>query len=671
MSKLQLLTEKKAFWMPILLMLAGIYLSGITYFNTDLSRIPGDFGDARFNNYILEHGHLFLTGKLDSYWDAHFMYPYKNVIGLSDNLLGSLPFYSVFRLLHFDRETSFQLWILTIFILNFWGCYWALKKLCNNTFLAASFAYVYAFGLYNHGQIFHVQVLPRFIAPLIFYWFLQFIETKRNRYFLLASLGTVYQFYCAIYLGFFVLYFLIFFFLASLILNKSLPFALDKKHIKGYLLTILICILLIIPLIFPYYLTSEKVGMRSFEYSLNSLPRLRSYFFTSPASKLWNFLYPLSAFKFTAWFNHFLFPGIIPWIGVALSPLVLFLIKVKNLEYHRIKLMFITFILSFIFCINFNNHTLYKIIYLLPGFSSMRSIDRIINIQIIFFLFLSVLSFKLLLKNKNIKSFVLILLPFAVITDNLFKPEPHKSISKLESQADINYYKNIISKNYNKENEAIAFFSINTAITSLEYRNYTSVTNTLGIMLACQDLGIACVNGYSGFNPGSYEHFFMNPDSANLLSWCNDNNYALNKIQIINDFETGGFNLDTVQIIASDSNYVCLDKNYNNIFVANRKEPQSWETFKMLSFSSGRKLIVSLDNYFLKVDPFNKTVIGYPNFLLYSDLIVTENINNSPYKYIKIYDYYVTVNPINQVLTISDNNNNGISQFLIRKKEMQ
>ncbi len=190
-------------------------------------------------------------------------------------------------------------------------------------------------------------------------------------------------------------------------------------------------------------------------------------------------------------------------------------------------------------------------------------------------------------------------------------------------------------------------------------------------MLACQDLGIACVNGYSGFNPGSYEHFFMNPDSANLLSWCNDNNYALNKIQIINDFETGGFNLDTVQIIASDSNYVCLDKNYNNIFVANRKEPQSWETFKMLSFSSGRKLIVSLDNYFLKVDPFNKTVIGYPNFLLYSDLIVTENINNSPYKYIKIYDYYVTVNPINQVLTISDNNNNGISQFLIRKKEMQ
>lgn len=663
--------HKHRLWIPLLLMIAGIYFGAIPYFNTDLSHIPGDYGDARFNNYILEHGHLFLTGKIKDYWNAPFMFPYKNVIGLSDNLLGSLPIYSVFRILNYDKETSFQLWIIALLTLNYLSCYLVLKKLFRNTVIAACCAYIYGFGLYNLGQIFHVQVLPRYIVPFVFYWFIKLSETKERKYFAYVLLGTVYQFYCGMYLGFFVVYFLLFLFISSIIINRKLPISFEWKNIRYYLLSIVVSIFALLPLMITYYNTSLEVGTRSFDYSFNSLPHLRSYFFTSPASVIWKFLYPYTAFTFSQWWNHCLFPGIIPIAGVTLSIILIIKSKSKNNEIKRLQLLLLTFILSFIFVIKFKGFTLYKVIYYLPGFSSMRSIDRIINIQMIFFVMLTAASLKLLLDKVRIKWLLLILLPIAVIVDNLIKPEPHKSFVKAESQEDVSYYKNIISKQYNKSYEAIAFFPINLSLSTESGKNLEAVSSTTGVMLASQELGIPCVNGYSGFNPMSFEELFMHPDSMRLKAWCSDNQISIKHIQIINDIESGGFSIDTIQIQCSDSNYVCLDKNYNNIFVANRKEPQSWETFNMITFKSGRKLIVSLDKYFLKVDPFNKRIIGYPNFLLYSDLIVTENINNSQYKHIKIYDYYVTVNPINQELTISDNINNGLSQFLIKKKEIK
>ena len=76
----------------------------------NLEYFPGDEGDARFNTYILEHGHQFLSGNQDALWEAPFMYPEASVISYSDNLIGSAPVYSFFRMLNFDRETSFQLW---------------------------------------------------------------------------------------------------------------------------------------------------------------------------------------------------------------------------------------------------------------------------------------------------------------------------------------------------------------------------------------------------------------------------------------------------------------------------------------------------------------------------------------------------------------------------------
>src|SRR5690349_16580704 len=116
----------------ILLLITGIYQVPLRLLGFNFSNIPGDLGDTRFNNYILEHGYLFFTGKLSNYWNAPFLYPEKNVITYSDNLIGTLPLYSLFRFFSMDRETSLQAWVLAIFTLNFLSAYWVFLKLGFN-----------------------------------------------------------------------------------------------------------------------------------------------------------------------------------------------------------------------------------------------------------------------------------------------------------------------------------------------------------------------------------------------------------------------------------------------------------------------------------------------------------------------------------------------------------
>ena len=141
-------------------------------FGPDRALIPGDLGDARFNNYILEHFHRFITGRTAAYWDAPFMYPWKNVIALSDNLLGTAPVYSAFRSMGLSREGAYQAWILAMFALNYWCCTIALRKWGGNWVLAACAGFIFAFGIHNIGQINNLQTLPKFVAPLtlLFFW---------------------------------------------------------------------------------------------------------------------------------------------------------------------------------------------------------------------------------------------------------------------------------------------------------------------------------------------------------------------------------------------------------------------------------------------------------------------------------------------------------------------
>jgi len=522
---------------PVSLLLIGVFTVPVKIFDIDFSKIMGDMGDARFNNYVLEHGYQYLIGNVKSFWNAPMLYPAKNVIAFSDNLLGTMPIYSLFRYLGIDRETSFQYWIICMFSLNFTFCFWAFYKWSSDIIISAVAAYIFAFGIYNIGHFEHVQVFPKFIAPFVVFWFWKYLNEKKIKNLFFSCIGLVFQFYCGMYLGFFLLYSLLFLFISYLIVYKDWGIFYQLKELKTTLLIasiFLFSLILLSFLILPYLEITNITGKRDLGVIMSTIPRPVSYFFTHIAASKWQILSQHSQFAFEEWWSHFHFTGFLPWFGIIISFLLLFLKKLKQIDKKLITFLLITLILNIVFCLNIGGFSLYKFTYLLPGFSSMRALDRILNIQIIFFLLIFVIAFVQLIRIKpNLKWFTIIL-PVVVVIDNEINTNELKRFSKAEAQKDVLYIQEILQKKYDPKYKAIAYMPITTKPQEPDIHKKT-IELQISTILAAQALNIPIVNAYTGHYPENYMNFFDHMNEEALYLWCHTSGCNIDDIQKIND----------------------------------------------------------------------------------------------------------------------------------------
>lgn len=596
-------------FIPLILLICGLYLVPISIFELDFSKIPGDFGDARFNNYILEHGYQYLVGNVNLYWDAPFMYPYKNSISFSDNLLGTMPIYSMYRILNFSRETAFQLWLLTLFVLNYICTYWVLKKWSNHVILSVVGAYIFAFSILLVGNIYNVQTMPRFIIPFLFYWTWLYLKEKNIINFYKLGLGLVFQFYCGIYLGFFTFYVLMFFALGYFLISKDWSFFQQFSKPSTILKTVFAIIsssILLLPLMIPYFENSKINGMRSFEEVVDTIPTIRSYFFTSKEPVLWQLLSEHGT-KLKSYWCHFLFIGALPWISIAASPIVLLSKKINKSNKQIILILLLALFLSMFFSLNFGSWTPYKLIYQLPGFSSMRSINRVINTEIMFFILLIVFVFKELISIYKWFKYIVLLLPILVVFDNLIYS---KNIMKFDKQESINEI-NIIKTNILKQNKtnlpAIAYLPLK----NIDGQN---INIHLSVMLATQDLNLSCVNAYTGSYPNGFNDFWLKMDAPSLTNWLKTNNIEGKGVQIINDLGLKEMNRSKISIQSIKTNkFVCFDQSTDNQVVVDREQPYDWETFTLILLENSEVLVTSSNNKFLSYNYEDNRVSSVDN----------------------------------------------------------
>ncbi len=586
------------------LFLIGMWSVPLALLGPNRALIPGDLGDARFNNYILEHFHRYVTGKTDSFWDAPFMYPWKNTIALSDNLLGSAPIYSALRLWGQTREGAFQGWILALFALNFWCCLLALRKWAGNTVLAACAAYIFAFGIYNIGQMNNLQVLPRFMVPLAFLFLWNHLRSGSWKWLVLAVLATVYQFYCGIYIGFILVYALFFLFVGHLIAYRKRSFLQRFRNLKFAALW-LGCItgglLLLAPMMAHYMAVPKELGVRNFDDIAASIPRPVSYFFTHPAALSWRSLSEVGVDAFPQWWSHFHFLGALPWLTLLAIP---FLFFSKRMEAPRRRLltgMAAAWALSTLFCLNIGGFSLYRLVYMLPGFSVMRAIDRFIDVQVVFFLILFVLVLRPLFQRPKAAWVLSLLLPVLVVQDNRWAVEHTKRFDKRVSQRQVAEVERRITRTYRPgpNVEAISYEPILPVLRDFEERHTLTINTQLDAMLAGQALGIPVVNGYSGGYPGNFISFFDNMDHRTLVDWCAFNNRGTDGILEINGLAVPVASRDTVRFIAANGKYLCADQSRDNRLLANKDKADDWETFLRLHTTDGRVAFLASNGNFL------------------------------------------------------------------------
>jgi hypothetical protein len=519
-------------WLVYLVVLfTGLFFITRNNLGDDMNLVPGDLGDARFNAYVLEHGYKYFTGTTEFYWNAPFMVPDQEVISYSDNLLGILPFYAVFRLMNYDVLTSFQFMFLVLVILNYSTCFLFLKWIFKSPFAASIGAFIFAFSISLQSQITHAQTFGRFAGPLAFLFLLLFSKDKKLRNLFLSFVSFVWQLYSGIYLGllFFVPYITVLLAI-SFKNNKHLPKEVYKNYgLPQILLCFLVPFLSIIPLLGPYLHRSSIVPKPGYGGVTETIPRLDSYLYSERGSLIWDFLSKEKR-EIPAFWDHQIFPGALALLSLIF---MFFLTKpwrkyssideTENIKEPMHYLSLAAFV-TFLIFLRIDKLSLYWVIHYLPGFGSMRSMTRIINIELLFFAAAASLLFINIHKKTKINSSVLllILLPLLVADNFVYREFTYHTPKDLANER----VKNLVVKmEALPKNSLISYEPDSVPGNPIEYQ--------LDAMLASQEVGLKCVNGYSATSPREYTDFWNNLDAPSREKWFASQNYQPNNLVII------------------------------------------------------------------------------------------------------------------------------------------
>jgi hypothetical protein len=488
-----------------------------------LEYIPGDLGDSRFINYLLEHGYRWISGDVHNFWDAEFMYPFKNTVALSDNLLGTLPLYSVWRFFGFSPETSYQLWWICICALNYWISYFVFNKWFNRSEVAFILAWIFAFTIFNLGQLNYMQMIIRFMVPVVFYAAYRMVNTPSTKYLFIYCFGLILQFYCVIYTGFYLFYFSALFILIYYVYSrkwKVILFYFKKDKIAYTSIIFLVSFLSMLWLFWPYYNMSKIVGLRLYSDVIKYLPLWNSYLFPHEASVTWKFLFKTAMPDVPEWWLQYLFAGIIPFAAMVVSPLYLLYNRYKKIQTPLlIKAIIITSLIIIMLHLRTESGlTLYKYFFKFPGINSIRVLTRFMNVEI--FLLLIIFGYVLVkIKSKYIPLFILL-----VFADNYFAPE----YIPREEKAELFKRKEILLSELEKHD-----YKNVKAVALIDSTQRAYVTH-LDMMIVAHSAGIQTVNGYSSYCPDDYGKFFNHVNEEGLFQWMTSRKINKEEILVIN-----------------------------------------------------------------------------------------------------------------------------------------
>ncbi len=516
------LLKNKEIVIPILFFFFGVWYFCLRYLGTNLEFIPGDLGDSRFINYLFEHGYQWLLGNTDNFWDANFMYPFKKTIAISDNMLGTLPVYSFWRLLGFSNETSYQLWWIVMCSLNFWSAFYIIKKWFKRWDIAIIAGWIFAFTIFNVGQMNFMQMIIRFCVPFVFYASAMMVEKKKIKYLLIYCLGIVLQFYSVIYTGFFLLYFSTFFIIFYAIIKKEYLFflAFVKKNTLFYSVLIVgLSTGAMLWLILPYLEISEILGFRSYTEVEGQIPTLKSYLFAPEASTTWIQLNQQFRPNTEFYWLHYNFMGMIPTITLISFPFLWLYWGIKKVKVSKLILAItiLSFILFLFFLKTEDGTTLYSLFYKLPGMNSIRVLNRFMHVAL--FMLLIALSYFLTKINRN---WIYILL-LAMIFDNAFTPSRTIRTEKASITQKRENVIDLVRKKLNGQYDAFAILDTET----------NSFETHIEAMQAALALQLPTINGYSSTGPVELGPFFRNVDYPSLKKWLDFNGINEEKVLII------------------------------------------------------------------------------------------------------------------------------------------
>ncbi|WP_329741574.1 hypothetical protein [Dyella sp. A6] len=393
---------------PLVLFIIGfvfITLHQSSYFHA----MPGDMGDARFNNVILEHLFRWITGKDKFLWSPPYFYPYPGVLAFSDNHFGTFIAYVLLRLTGLTPEAAFTGWYTFSIPLNFFCCYYVLRRLGITSRAAAVGAFIFTFSMDVSVQDGHAQLAYRFAVPLAVLALQDFIAGCAFKDLALAIFWVTVQFYCSIYLGYFLSLLLLAYVLAYFLVGKNVvqnhavygaPYVAINRSFKSAsdreiwrLIAILaICFIALLGLFYPYAYYAHIYKFRRHYHEMSMmLPRLQSYLLADN-SMIWGRWSSRIQGVPMRWEQQMFF-------GAAASMLSIFgILKVKGALRN---ITFAALVILVLFTLDVRGHSLYSFVHTLPLINAIRAVSRINLIMVFPVAVLGALGFDRLVSSNS------------------------------------------------------------------------------------------------------------------------------------------------------------------------------------------------------------------------------------------------------------------------------
>lgn len=235
----------------------GVLLFFNKMFISGFDIIPGGYNGI-YNNYVLEHYFLWISGIHDSFWSAPFNYYDAHSIAQSDSLMGYIPLYCILRIFIKNPFSAFQLLFIALCILNYSCFYYLLKILRFKPCASSVGAFVFAFSVLRYFNFDNVSYFSQFLSVLSIICLLK--VKKQNKsiinhiYFTFFCIFLVLQFYTSYALGFFLVFSSVFVILLSLLPKNSRDIVLGyiKNFYKYILFYIFVLFILLIPMAYQF-----------------------------------------------------------------------------------------------------------------------------------------------------------------------------------------------------------------------------------------------------------------------------------------------------------------------------------------------------------------------------------------------------------------------------------
>jgi hypothetical protein len=498
----------------LLIFAIGMLSFPLAVLGWDLTHLPGDPIDTRFNLYILEHGYLCFLGEARSFWDAPIFFPARLITAYSDAHLGTLPFYIWLRQMGCDPFRALQIWWLVPYGLNYFSAVLTLRTMGCGWFGASCGAYLFAFGLAAQTPtITHVQLGPRFLVPPLIYlaWSWPFQPSLWR----LSLFGVllVAQTYLTIYLGYFCgLFVAVMWFIQLISYRDSLPWdRILPRRVLPWLSRFGVALALLAtlaPLVLPYLRVSPERGHFSPEFLLYFLPRWESWVTPSPVSNhaLWmGHLTPVA--EPTSHELH-LFPG---FACVAALLFGLLTITRAGRERSLILVLTLSILGVMLLTLRWEHASLYFPLFHLPAIKGIQAVSRIV---LVLLFPLGYLLAQLLQAMSN-KGWACIILGWLVVADqSLNRPD-------ISEKMWINFRFSVadVQNRQSKMKQLILAHPSPRLVYVFPVQPENEEESRrlrLDLMLASQQLGIPCVNGWSGSTPLTYWQF---TSREQLMHW--------------------------------------------------------------------------------------------------------------------------------------------------------